>query len=467
MHCRRRPVCRTGRALIDGSAFTHRHVSARQQAGSDVGCACEPPPPAFVWTTSTTAHAAGETRDGKPATMVVADAPPTPSTPVMGTVGDDVIVVTYADYVIVDGGAGNDTICGGPITSVQGGDGNDDLWAGAPTSGTDTLDGDDGDDVLHGDAARDYLHGGNGDDTIYGGGGNDIITGGLVGAEPATPDDDTIDAGPGNDSVGDDWGNDTLVGGPGRDTLVLGDGATFPYDDCPPTDMYITATLDARAGTVTGIGDDTISGFRVYLAGRGDNTLLGSDGSDWLEAGSCATATIDGRGGNDHIFQGALGSVSGGSGDDHIWIDAVDPVRAGPGNDRVEVHSRAVNLIRGAQLYGGSGRDRLVDKSGRLDRIDLRHGLSVDGGVRVPAQSFENAMERHPHAGSAGGPFVLIGTSGRNLLQVTASTTSSPPAIIRGLAGNDTLLGRHRDTAYGGTGRDLCRAGHELSCERS
>jgi Ca2+-binding RTX toxin-like protein len=430
--------------------------------------------PAFVVATSTTAHADGETCDGKPATIVIAE-PPSSSTPVTGTDGDDVIVVTYPGPVtfLVEGGPGEDTICGGGSTIVYGGNGNDDLWSGAVPSGKaldDFMRGGNGNDVLHGDQAGEYLSGDDGDDTIYGNGGNDVIYGdnGDIQTVPASADD-TIDAGTGADTVVDDWGDDILVGGPGRDALVLGDGPVVPYDDCFWSGD-IAATLDARAGTVSGLGDDTFSGFRVYQAGSFRNTMLGSDGSDWFETGVCASsATIEGRGGDDHIFEYAgTGSVTGGSGDDRILVAASDPVHAGRGADRVEVNQTQSDAPVGVELEGGPGRDRLVEASGRFDRIDLRHGLAVNGIWRVTVQAFEDAIALRPQRGAETRSFVLVGTSGRNLLRVArAAPETSPPAIIRGLGGNDTLLGRHCDTADGGPGRDLCRAGHEISCARS
>ena len=95
---------------------------------------------------------------------------------------------------VVDAGAGNDFVLGGPQADILiGGPGDDTLNGGdrpdflSGGTGNDTLIGDlnkdtlfgqDGNDTLFGDSGRDALYGMNGDDTLTGGRDDDFLNGG-------------------------------------------------------------------------------------------------------------------------------------------------------------------------------------------------------------------------------------------------------------------------------------------------
>jgi Ca2+-binding RTX toxin-like protein len=81
----------------------------------------------------------------------------------------------------VYGGAGNDSIEGGSITS-NAETGRDTLYGG---DGNDTVQGDEGIDQVYGGAGRDVLRGSEGVDWLYGGVGNDTLD--------TYYDDDTVD----------------------------------------------------------------------------------------------------------------------------------------------------------------------------------------------------------------------------------------------------------------------------------
>jgi Ca2+-binding RTX toxin-like protein len=77
-----------------------------------------------------------------------------------------------------------------------------------------------GDDTITGSAFDDKIDGGAGEDTIHGGSGDDIVEGGP-GSDPhlsGHDGDDVINGGPGDDNLlgGDD--TDVCNGGPGNDT---------------------------------------------------------------------------------------------------------------------------------------------------------------------------------------------------------------------------------------------------------
>ncbi|MBQ7568829.1 hypothetical protein IJT17_08500 [bacterium] len=164
-----------------------------------------------------------------------------------GGAGDDTIVasenVTTPLYIL--GGRGNDTIVGGKGNDyIRGGKGNDSI---SVRGGDNELFGDDGHDTITGGDGRDFIDGGKGNDILSGGAGNDVIYGGEG--------NDVIDGGAGNDFINAGRGDDTVEGGAGND-IIFGNA-----------------------------GDDKLSG------GDGDDVLIGGAGRD----------TVDGGAGNDKI----------------------------------------------------------------------------------------------------------------------------------------------------------------------
>ncbi len=195
------------------------------------------------------------------------------------------------------------------------GDGNDTLtnkirvrfW-GSGGAGTDTLYGGPGIDLFHGDGGNDTLYGGAGDDQLLGGAGVDHVWGGtgndgLVGNENTDylhgqSGADYLVGTAGNDFLYGEDGPDNLEGGSGNDKLYGGDGADLlrsrPYPGMADSDYYSgglgtdTVTFADQAGPVTadadGVkGDDGVSGERdtvdvdvnVLVGGSGDDRLSG------------------------------------------------------------------------------------------------------------------------------------------------------------------------------------------------
>jgi len=107
------------------------------------------------------------------------------------SVNGSALKLNSLSQLVVDGGAGNDTITGGLGNDfLSGGDDNDKMLGGG------------GDDQLFGDNGKDLLDGGTGNDSLTGGAGNDVLTGGT-----------------GNDAFTGGQGDDTMTGGTGRDEL--------------------------------------------------------------------------------------------------------------------------------------------------------------------------------------------------------------------------------------------------------
>ncbi|MGW0857643.1 calcium-binding protein [Streptomyces sp. NPDC002690] len=141
-------------------------------------------------------------------------------------------------YASIHGGAGADSLTGGPRVVLFGEGGNDHLnggggifgvgsWGGA---GNDTLRdcsyecfGGAGDDTLTGTSEENILHGGAGNDVIRGRGGNDEILGDAG--------DDTLYGQAGDDTLRGNRGDDTLYGGSGTDTLYGGSGTNAVHQD--------------------------------------------------------------------------------------------------------------------------------------------------------------------------------------------------------------------------------------------
>ena len=145
-------------------------------------------------------------------------------------------------------------------------------------------------DIFTGTEDSDTLQGGEDNDTLYGLGGSDILYG--------YGGDDLLDGGNGYDN---------LYGGQGNDILIAG------------SDIYGGSML----------GD------------KGNDTLTGSAGVDYLFGGS----------GNDTIL--------GGAGDDEIYdYEDSNSIDAGAGNDRIDVYS--FNAADINTITGGIGSDTYI-----------------------------------------------------------------------------------------------------------
>ena len=282
------------------------------------------------------------------------------------------------ESVVVNGGAGNDTITAGhglaPLTSL-------------------TIDGGAGNDVITGGDGADTLIGGTGNDTVAGGRGNDVA---LLG-----DGDDTFiwNPGDGSDTVEGQGGSDTLLfnganvnehvdisanGSRARfsrdvasitmdlngvETIAfraLGGADTITVNDLTGTDVTKVAVDlgvagggDGAADTVIvngGAGSDQIrltqSGADILVSGLHAQVLVtgaepandaltvnGLDGQDVINAGDLIAnqvkLTIDGGAGNDTIF-GSAGNdtLLGGAGDDTLsGGGGIDSLTGGTGND--------------------------------------------------------------------------------------------------------------------------------------
>ncbi|MFM8494393.1 MAG: calcium-binding protein, partial [Planctomycetia bacterium] len=254
--------------------------------------------------------------------------------------GDDVITVDggITARVVLEGGAGDDTLIGGAgVNVLSGGLGRDTLVG---RGADDTLDGGFDNDTLWGGLGADRLSGGDGDDTIYGDR-DYFLFSGYTSAQHESLDfarggADTIFGGDNQDRVfgdgGNDWidlgaGNDFAQGGAGHDLIVGGFGTDQLFGGVGD-DELIAGSPDGTAETgvthvlVGGAGVDTITGD------AGDDRIYGDDRVERPNASPFGgDDTITGGGGNDAVWAGGgSDTVTLGAGRDLVWAGAGDDV---------------------------------------------------------------------------------------------------------------------------------------------
>jgi len=289
----------------------------------------------------------------------------------IGGAGNNVFDATEwnGEYVILDGGDGDDTLLGSPgpdvldgqlgDDSISGNDGDDRLFG---FYGSDLLSGDDGNDFINGQGGDDSLLGGAGDDRIIGADGNDIVSGGD-----------------GNDSAFGDNGIDTLIGDAGDDWLHGGDGGDL-LDGGDDNDSLEGSDGEDRANG--GLGNDTLrgdTGADRLFGDDGADLIDGGDGGDDLHGGT-GDDTIEAGSGNDGVF--------GDDGDDWLYgRDGNDIVSGDRGNDYLNGGNEDDTLLGREgddKLHGSAGRDLLLGEAGD-DELDGQ-GYSFDtlsGGAGV------------------------------------------------------------------------------------
>ena len=225
----------------------------------------------------------------------------------IGSNHNDILAGDRRDNVI-DGGAGNDTLYGGP-------GGGDDEMSGGP-----------GNDRLFGGQGDDTLVGGPGADRFYGGHGQDLVS--YTGSpEGVTVRLHTL-AAAGGDAQGDTFKSLVDV-------------------------AYTDANGVAQTDSLPDIEHLTGSNHNDILAGdRRDNDIDGGAGNDTLYGGP---------GGGDDMMSGGLGNdrLFGGQGDDTLI--------GGPGDDRL-----AGGHGNDVFVFGpGDGADTVTDFSRGTDKVDL------------------------------------------------------------------------------------------------
>jgi Ca2+-binding RTX toxin-like protein len=275
------------------------------------------------------------------------------------------------------GGEGNDVMSVNeangalPLAIFSGGGGNDRLTGGS------------GADLLNGQGGNDTLQGKGGSDVLTGGGGNDVLIGG--------DGDDQILAQSGDARLVWNAGDDTYLneGGIGTDTTEVNgevltetftataNGARVRFDrlNLAPFSIDIGTTENLVVNANAGYDQFSATGNLAALikitvdGGRGNDTILGSNGADVLIGGD-GNDFIDGQQGNDVALLGA-------GNDTFQWDpgDGSDILEGQDGSDRLLFNGSAANETY--DIAANGGRVRLSRDVGAIT-MDLNDVEQID-----------------------------------------------------------------------------------------
>lgn len=222
--------------------------------------------------------------------------------------------------------------------------------------------------------------------------------------EGANPFNAEIRGGPGNDDLGGTNGHDYLSPGPGRDRVDGGRGRDL-IEVTPDgqkdvlrggTDIDdVTAgnnkalTIDLATGTLSAGSDvDTLNSIERAHGGGGNDTLLGTEGSDGLFGGG-GNDTIDGLGGPDYLGAGLPDPDLGAHGK-----NGVDTLTGGAGNDVLDGRDNNSGLTPTDQLACGDGADQVIGLQD--DLVDASCESSAQGiftgDLYIDQQAYANTI---------------------------------------------------------------------------
>ncbi|WP_336080228.1 cadherin-like domain-containing protein [Thalassospira sp. CH_XMU1448-2] len=362
---------------------------------------------------------------------------------VYGAKGNDDLRAGNAQYVTIDGGAGDDQVIGGTGNDLlSGGEGADTLRGGA---GNDTLVVDENDDFNGGAGEDRVIFMGDADldinitdyevEIFNSGGGDDII-------RTDQTHEAAIDGGEGNDTIFGGWGDDWLSGGHGTDSLLGG------YGD----DTYLFGRGD---------GADTIRDFSHNT--RTDTIYdLYSDGSK--RNVRYRTVDIHEDAGNDTILFGADINPDDlmikADGQD-IIIALKDPDNPDASFDELGDQLRLVNWqdardrIEGIEFSNGTA----LDLNAMLGNLGFAaDGTVLDVGAAMAAKLGDLAdAVGEDGIGLAGASVdeVLSGGDGDDVIAAGGGDD-----LVTGGDGDDQLYGQDgNDIIHGGEGSDLLDGG--------
>jgi Ca2+-binding RTX toxin-like protein len=255
--------------------------------------------------------------------------------------GDDVLTAEESgDDLLVDAGAGNDSVTTGEGDDlIRGGAGNDVLTAG---DGDDALQGEDGDDRLIGGAGDDILLGGAGDDTLVGGEGNDLLNGGAGNdiIEIATDDgSDTVDGGEGTDTIKlSGTGTGALGTATGAETLEVEGGSW----SVAASAAYSTISIE-NGGTITsGLIVDNDDRLTIDAGGK---LAVATNAITWQGGGAASVSNagvIETTGRVLDSSTGASGSLAFNNLAGGVIKGAITPTKAGASDALITLNNAGV-----------------------------------------------------------------------------------------------------------------------------
>jgi len=409
---------------------------------------------------------------------------------VFGGAGSDNADGGPGDGDIVRGDAGTDSLFGGEggedivsyASATRGGiqvnlgggtakgDGHDSLGGfedvvGSPQS-----------DTIVGDGASNRIDGGVGDDTLgsgggggqaFGGPGTDICDGFAsetsCGSEPSPPPSlayGTLNQGldgasliiqgsPQNDDIRISRGNDAWVIS-STIPIFAGDGCQTPPSNgsamvCPDAGPApIIVVTGGNGNDSIGVDPSVPAGAKVRINGNaGDDTLVGGNGDDVLEAGENYNGPDNGH-----------DRLEGSGGSDVLYADpGGDELLGGNGNDLLV---NSVVTCQGHKFDGGSGEDTV---SYARSKDNLRVEL---GGTGAPAGcgNPDQVLGDNESLEGSDGPDVLIGDNGDNSIMGHLGAD-----VLIGKGGSDFIDAadgqRDKQIDCGGGGDNVSRDGND------
>ena len=404
---------------------------------------------------------------------------------------------------VIDGGAGDDKLYGGPIG---------------------------GDDVMFGGAGDDMVFGGKGDDELFGDGGESENVDKTVVVNARMAGNDTLKGGPGSNTMSGGPGNDTFVivrdKGSARDEADGGDDMdTISYKDWVDDDDGDGVTVDLSDGDATSNTTEVSNIEHIYGSRYEDNLtgdamanrIEGQEDADTLSGGVVVSAA-DYAGAADDAARAALDindTLSYATSDDGVRVDlnadAATPTEiarssgghasgdtvtfntfehiVGSDHDDDLVGSALPNIIEGGagedDMDGGDGGNGATANSDATmadvlsaDNNDTLSYRSSDGAVIVNLASLSFS------GGDAAGDSVETfdydpdGTGDKDEFEVSSFENVTGSAnddrltgdfranVLNGLAGDDNLKGAEgADTLIGGPGADNIDGGKSLAVE--
>jgi len=308
-----------------------------------------------------------------------------------------------------------------------------------------------GNDRLYGGYYTGDIHGGDGDDLIdrgnspygfqhYGEAGNDLLIGSYNG--------ERLDGGSGNDELRGHGGFDDLFGGDGDDLMDGGSYGDTLAGDAGNDVMYGGGDADTMDG---GSGDDVMHGdFSPISMGN----ALSPSSNDERMWGGLGADVIHGNAGNDTIWSGERDGQFGFQGKDDAGLER-DQLFGDEGNDTLAIGY-------GDDADGGIGSDSLrISLAGAASGVTLSTSGFVPGGVwSINGGTVQNVEILTAVVGSAFGDTITVATHafGLNLDGGAGNdliTSNGSSVFALGGAGDDRLVsGAAGDTFDGGAGVD-------------
>jgi Ca2+-binding RTX toxin-like protein len=331
-----------------------------------------------------------------------------------------VVVAPGATSVVIDAMGGNDTVdaSNAPVPVV--------------------LDGGAGNDSLTGSDMGDLIIAGPGQNTVIGGAGNDTLMGG--------DNNDYLEGDAGNDTFGLDFNSAELVDNSGTNTIDLS-AVSFgiTLDTTINAGQWQQVNANGSKLSLTGQFQDIVgTGFKDDLTGGSGSNLFGGAGDDNLTAtANSVGASLFGGDGNDTLIamQNSVdASLFGGDGADVMQAMATSDGASLFGGDGADVMTADVGALH-ASLFGGDGADVMTAMANSLD-------ASLFGGTG------DDVMTADVGAINA----VLSGDDGSDTLKATGGNDG---ASLFGGDGSDTLIadeGALHPSLFGGAGDDNVEA---------